>query len=285
GFVKWIEYDAPFPLPTYMIELIVGSWEERTFRTQLESSMAQQHGDMSVAANLLISECKSDTTGEDTDSTLVYWKRVPSFGARYSEVLVRLQRAEYTQATNLLDNLDEAYPRMSGYQLAERDNGLAFVTALSDAHGAGHDVLHLSAAEQAVFRSIASRGCDRPAQWAQNILCYGYGECTAPCTGGAATQRSMVAPHLVPVAPPPPMSIYPNPATVFVTLAYDLDSPVKDAVLVLRSLEGAELKRIPVYTVKGQYPLDTRSYAPGTYTVDLLNAGNRIATERFVLKP
>jgi Pregnancy-associated plasma protein-A len=285
GFVKWVEYDAPFPLPAYMIELIVGSWEERTFRTQLESSMAQQHGDMSVAANLLISECKSDTTGEDTDSTLVYWKRVPSFGARYSEVLVRLQRGEYTHATTLLNNLDESYLRLTGYQLAERDNGLAFVAALSAAHSAGHDVLHLTTAEKAAFRSVAAVGCDRPAQWAQNILCYGYGECTGPCTGGAATQRSHIAARKEPAAPPVPLVIYPNPAQSFATLAYELTTVAKDAVLVLRSVEGAELQRIPVFTTKGQYLLDTRAYAPGTYTVDLVNGGDRITTQRFVLKP
>jgi hypothetical protein len=36
---------------------------------------------------------------------------------------------------------------------------------------------------------------------------------------------------------------------------------------------------------QGQQLLDTRSYAPGTYSVELLNDGGRIATERLVLKP
>jgi hypothetical protein len=50
-------------------------------------------------------------------------------------------------------------------------------------------------------------------------------------------------------------------------------------------VDGRELKRMPLSVQQGQQLLDTRGYAAGTYSVELLNDGGRIATERLVLKP
>ncbi len=285
GFIKWLQYDSPYPLPQYMIDLIVGSWDEKTFRTQLESDMGQHHADMSFAADELIGEWKNDTLSINTDSILTRWQQVPSLGARYSEALTRLERGEYSQAKNMMAGLDTIY-KLSDEQVKERDDAVAYFTVLATAHGAGHDLMHLDGTELASLRNIAAAGCERPALWAQNILCFGYGECYTPCTGEGASQKMLQLPKpVVPPAAPSPLSVYPNPATSYVTLAYKLADLPKEAVLVLWGIDGRELKRMPLSAQQGQQLLDTRSYAPGTYSVELLNDGGRIATERLVLKP
>lgn len=285
GFVKWLQYEAPWPLPQYMIDLIVGSWEQKTFRTQLESDMGQHHADMSFAADELIGEWKNDSLGIRTDSILVRWQQVPSLGARYSEVLTRLERGEYDQAMDLMQGLEATY-KLSDAQFKEREDALAYIDFLATAHGAGHDLMHLDGTELAALRNIAAEGCERPALWAQNILCFGYGECYAPCTGKGASQKMLRLPTpAAPPAAPNPLALYPNPATSYVTLAYTLADAPKDAILVLRGVDGRELRRMPLAAQQGQELLDTRGYAPGTYSVELLNDGVRIATERLVLKP
>jgi hypothetical protein len=50
-------------------------------------------------------------------------------------------------------------------------------------------------------------------------------------------------------------------------------------------LMGIQYHNDEISAQQGQQLLDTRSYAPGTYSVELLNDGGRIATERLVLKP
>ena len=285
GFIKWLQYDSPYPLPQYMIDLIVGSWNQKTFRTQLESDMGQHHADMSFAADELIGEWKNDTLGIRTDSILVRWQQVPSLGARYSEALTRLERGEYDPAKDLMLGLGALY-KLSDDQAKERDDAVAYIDLLASFHRAGHDLMHLDSTELASLRIIAAAGCERPALWAQNILCFGYGECYAPCTGEGATQKMLQLPKpTVPTTVPSPLAVYPNPAIAYVTLAYKLADAPKDAVLVLRGVDGRELKRMPLSTQQGQQLLDTRSYAPGTYSVELLNDGGRIATERLVLKP
>lgn len=285
GFIKWLQYDSPYPLPQYMIDLVVGSWNQKTFRTQLESDMGQHHADMSFAADELIGEWKNDTLGIRTDSILARWQQVPSLGARYSEALTRLERGEYDPAEELMLGLDTQY-KLSDDQAKERDNAVAYITLLASCHDAGHDLMHLDDTELASLRNIAAAGCERPALWAQNILCFGYGECYTPCTGEGATQKMLqLRKPAAPTAEPGPLAIYPNPATSYVTLAFRIADAPKDAVLVLRGVDGRELKRMPLKAQEGQQLLDTRSYAPGTYSVELLNDGGRIATERMILKP
>ncbi|HRO41046.1 MAG TPA: hypothetical protein PLZ25_14130, partial [Flavobacteriales bacterium] len=176
--------------------------------------------------------------------------------------------------------------KLSDDQAKERDDAVAYINLLASFHRAGHDLMHLDSTELASLRNIASTGCERPAFWAQNILCFGYKECDTPCTGEGATQKMLQLPKpTVPTTAPSPLAVYPNPAIAYVTLAYKLADAPKDVVLVLRGVDGRELKRMPLSTQQGQQLLDTRSYAPGTYSVELLNDGGRIATERLVLKP
>ncbi len=283
-FIRWLQYDAPYPLPQYMVDLIVGSWDQHTFRADLEDNMGQQHVDMTFAANLLIGECKSDTIGQNTDSLLVYWQRVPSLGARYSEALTRMQRGEYTQATALMTGLENGY-RLNAAQQTERNNTLGLIAALAAAHNAGHDLMHLTAAERTAITLVAERGCDRPSLWAQNLLCYRYGQCYPLCTGEATSKKAVHGPDRAVVQTAALLSIYPNPATSYTTLAYHVDKLGNGPAIVVRNVDGRELKRFVLNTAIGQVLLDTRDYVPGTYSVELLNDGSRIDTKRLVLKP
>lgn len=241
--------------------------------------------DMSFAADELISEWKNDTLSLNTDSILSRWQQVPSLGARYSEVLTRLERSEYDAARTLMNGLGYTY-KLDDAQIQERDHTLMYIDILADASAAGHDLLQLEPAVLTAIREVAAFGCDRPALWAQNLLCFGYGECYSPCTGKGAAQKALKRPRPVPVKEEPsPLTVYPNPATTYVTFAYTLPEEAKDAVLVLRSMEGREVKRMPLTAKVGQQLLDTRTLAPGTYSVELLNDGTRLATERLVIKP
>ena len=59
----------------------------------------------------------------------------------------------------------------------------------------------------------------------------------------------------------------------------------KDAWLAIRDIAGRELARIPVAQADGQAVWDTRAVAPGTYTVELMNAGASLSTVKLVVNP
>ena len=81
--------------------------------------------------------------------------------------------------------------------------------------------------------------------------------------------------------------IQPNPAESYTTITYAL--PVQAwgerASIVVRDMMGKEQRRFVLAAAEGQLLWDTRGTAPGTYTVELVQSGARLATERVVVKP
>ena len=81
--------------------------------------------------------------------------------------------------------------------------------------------------------------------------------------------------------------IQPNPAESYTTITYAL--PVQAwgerASIVVRDMMGKEQRRFVLAAAEGQVLWDTRGTAPGTYTVELVQSGARLATERVVVKP
>jgi Secretion system C-terminal sorting domain len=288
GFVDWIQTAAAAGPILTAAELtqVRNSWTTVTARTTNERTLGEQHASMSWAGHTLIQEFKSDSTGDRNDSTLVRWQQMPNLGARYSECLTRLQRSEYNQATALITGLNAAY-KLTSADLTERQDALDYITAVKTIRQAGRNMQQLTAADKTSIRAIANRGCTRPAQWAQNILCFGYGECWAPCTGGAATTRSMeqVPPEASIVEVGTSLVLYPNPTNAQVTVQYTLAGAAQNAMLVLYNVDGREVKRLSLASQAQQVNLDLHDLAAGSYSVVLQNAGKLAGVQRMVVTP
>ena len=128
---------------------------------------------------------------------------------------------------------------------------------------------------------------DRPAEWAQNILCFGYGECRPPRTGGdgKGAPKSLRVPVAGMTVVDHALSVYPNPAGAWANLVYHLQGDTDNAFITIRDIVGKEITRIPVAQAEGQAVWDTRTVAPGTYTVDLVNKGVALTSVKLVVKP
>ncbi len=81
-----------------------------------------------------------------------------------------------------------------------------------------------------------------------------------------------------------PLTIYPNPASLYATLAYDLKAAPDKAYLSIRDAVGKEIQRLPVQAAEGQTVWDTRSISPGAYTVELVNGGRTLGTAKLIVK-
>ena len=97
-------------------------------------------------------------------------------------------------------------------------------------------------------------------------------------------------PHLA--APPPTahLRLHPNPATLsgaeaWVAMDYDLLVPPQDAAILIRDMTGREVKRFLLRDTKQQVVWDTRSTAPGSYTVTLQQQGRQLRTEKLIIRP
>lgn len=285
GFIKWAQYEAPNPLPQYMIDLIVGSWEERTFRMELEATMGQYHADMSLAGHMLLVNLKNDTITEPTDSLKVLWSRLPNFGARMAEAMTLAQQGKYADAITLLNTARDNYP-MKGEREPEINRAIALFNMLSGFHGVGKDETRLTNTDLDALAALAAGTYDRPSTWIWNLLCFGYNRCRpTPSGGDQPTQRALhPATANGTMAASQALTLVPNPADVSVTFRYLLPPEDGTAVIVVRDAAGRELDRLPVKNREGQMLWDTRDVAPGAYSIDLLQNDRRIATEQLLIK-
>lgn len=284
GFIKWVEYEAPTPLPSYMIDLIAGSWMQKTFRMELEAQMGQHHADMTLAADLLQASYNVDTTGVPVDSMLSVWQALPNYGARYGELRMHLQTAQFDNARSVLNGLDAAH-RMDDERTKEKERTLWFVDRQQALFGEGRSMMQLDSAEVAQLEGFALAGEDIPAGWARNILCFGYAICLPPPGGVGGDNKALnpVTPERAERAEPM-LRLMPNPAAVAVSIVIEVPGGLKKGHVRILDMRGREVALLPVNASPQQLVWDTRQQAAGVYQVELFGNGERLATERLVIQ-
>lgn len=285
-FIKWAEYEAANPLPSYMIDLIAGSWAPKTFRMQLEAQMGQHHADMTVAADLLQASFRVDEEQIRVEDMLVVWQALPNYGARYGEAQVNLRMGNYTAARVIMNALAANYPMKTDRE-AERDRTLWYIDQVEGLANGGRNEMQLDSAEVGQWKAFAEAANDLPGTWAANILCFGYNICL-PRGGGVAGGNKSLRPTLLDAgaaAQRPALALLPNPASTWVTLVYDLTGTLDNAHARILDVRGRVVTVITLNNSLGQHLWDTRGVTAGVYNVELFNAGQRVDVQRLVVQP
>jgi hypothetical protein len=285
GFMKWFQYDAAYPLPQYLIDNITASWDTRTYRTSMENDMAFHHGEMTQALDMALSGWQTDTLYNQVDSVRAVWQELLTPAARYAEALTYMEQANFDSAQAVITRLPNEY-KLSDPESIEQTHMLALIGFLQGIYADGRTETDLDSGEVAQLQVLVNTGVDRATEWGQNLLCFGYGICRAPLTGGDAGEQKSLIMHGASTAPvTPALSIYPNPASSYATFAYDMKAAPDHAYFVIRDVSGRELKRMDLLSTQGQTLWDTRQIAPGTYAIELVNAGVNLASSLLVVKP
>ena len=285
GFVKWVQYEMPNPLPEYMVAQIVASWDQRTWRTSLESAMGWHVGEYQRLNDQVIGAMLNDTIPQPADSVLVRWQLNPSLRARYGEVGVLLEKNDFAAAEALLNGLDQTY-RLQEADKQERDDMLALIAVVRTAQAADRTIMQLDSAEVQTLEAIAARQPSRAATHARGILCFGYGICTPPVTGETPQPKSQwTGVSVQDIKENKVLVVHPNPANNWVAFSHDLTGLVDRAYIRVRDMQGREVYTTAIASSPGQHIWDARGMAAGTYTVELHNKGRFVETQRVVIRP
>jgi hypothetical protein len=286
GFLRWLQEESGHPLPEYLLGMVVASWDQRTYRDVLENEMAHHHGEMTQAANALLHHYRSDTTQVPLDSVRWVWRQLRTPAARFGEALTWLEEHRYDSAAAAIAWIPEEH-RLNADGLAEVQRMQDWIRFLQGVHGSDRTTLQLDSAEVQQLVAMAGSTYDRPATFITNLLCFGYGICRPPSTGGDdGTPKSLprtelpAAGKLVQAL----LAIHPNPADAWVAFDYDLLVPPDDALLVIRDITGREVYRKVLLEARQQVVWDTRMMAPGTYTATLINGKQLLRSEKIVIR-
>lgn len=131
----------------------------------------------------------------------------------------------------------------------------------------------LTEAEMDQLENTVAVTSDRPGTWARNILCFHYGRCVPPPTGWDSSnpKSNHPQPPTAEAEQATALLLYPNPATTWVTFAYELDAETTEAFIHVKDVAGREVARIVLSNRQGQVAWDPRGLALGAYTVELRN--------------
>ncbi|MBP6311431.1 MAG: hypothetical protein KA408_04120 [Flavobacteriales bacterium] len=285
GFDKWIEFEAPSPLPHYMIQQIHASWNQRTWRTSLESSMAQHFALMGHWNDKLIADMKNDTVPQPLDSLLVRFEQNTVLGARYSEIQTLMELGRFNDAEDVAQDLDQQY-RLNDHEEEERADMIGLIAVYKAANNAAIDLFHLSAGAQSNLQQVAQGRPTHAGVWAQNLLCFAYGECTAPVTGGTITPKALLEqPSTDEIFDTDGITFkaYPNPAQTWITFETILPERVEGATIDIQDISGRNVGRLTVQLGASQQVWDVRGIKTGTYTAELRIAAKVLGLQRFVV--
>jgi len=284
GFLYWLEHDAPYPVSPSVISSIVASWNSQTYRTELEGTMAYHHGEMTQAVNMLLEYHWADTV-EHTDSLRGVWQLLRTPAARYAEALLLMQQGEYNAAIDLIEALPEEH-HLGSKEESERWRMLGFIDLAKNIAGDERTLAQLTASEAEELDALVAGQHDRAATWIHNILCFYYGNCRAPLTGGDdVTPKSRKIEAVSEVEPTlPSLEIYPNPAGNWATVNVRFENEPTDAQLVVQDLAGRVLRRLRIGSTKQPLILDCRELAAGAYSVQLLNNASVLRTEKLIIR-
>lgn len=285
GFIRWVRDNAPVPFPEYMLAQVEASWDDRTYRTTLEEQMGEHHANMTQAANALLQYYGKDTVGEPLDSLRWVWQQVRTPAARYAEALTYMAAGDYGTAAEVVERIPLEHD-LKTPEMAERQRMLDIIGLMRNVKDDGRTDAELTTTEQDDLESLIALAHDRPAVWAQNLLCYAYDRCVSWPTGGDGTDWRVMQVEDEPAAfdDGPTMILAPNPATTWCAIGYDLKATATGVSVELMDVAGRSLARIVLNTSRGQAVLDTRNLAVGNYTVRLQNNGAVLGSKQLSVK-
>ena len=217
-----------------------------------------------------------------TDSLRWTWQQVRTPAARYAEALSYIQQGNTTAAEDAVEELTDGHV-LHEAALAERQRMLDLITFCAGVFGDDRSMAQLTATEQDLLEVLIDGAYDRPATWAQNLLCFAYDRCRSPLTGGTGDRRPSILQHTVPPGSAlPNLTVMPNPATTWLAMNVRLNSAPDQASVVVRDVVGRVAWQGAVGAMEQQVLWDCRGVEPGSYTVELVNAGAIVATTKLI---
>jgi len=279
GFLKWLELECTQPVSVTLIDAIIASWYSKTFRSVLEANMAHHHGEMTQAGMQLVEYFGLDEEQEHLEEVRAVWQQIRTTAGRYAEAIALMQVGDYINARVVVELIPEEHALKSKEQ-SERLRMLGLIDLLESVHADGRDDGELSPAEQAQLLTLVNEQYDRPATWAMNLLCFHYGICRAPLTGGSEDEgpKARKLPNQA-AAEKVIFSLAPNPARNWTSVkfqAFDGEGEV-----LLRDALGRIVLRQRVVANGLDQVFDLRGLGAGQYTVELHRNGLTLDAQKL----
>ncbi len=186
-FINFLQYDCPNPLPQYMIDLIIASWDDATPRTTMENMLAKYNSDMAYTANKILDDLyfkstldldsidPTDTT--DIQNQIIFrLNRIQTITAKYDLVEHYFAMGNNEDAQTLINAIPNDFT-LTEEQIQAHNDYLYFNDFKNALSAVGRDLSQLDETEIQELITFAEARENFATRLAQNALCFYYDIC------------------------------------------------------------------------------------------------------------
>ena len=273
-FMNYLQYEIPNPLPQYMIDLLIDSWETETPRTILLGSLASCSQQMEFDNNLLLTDI--DDTEDQTDSVVNvdYTDSIRVLLSRKQNLLSRYELAEsyFNPGYNdIIMSILDSIP--IDFNLTERDSleferYKSYIIFRIGIENDGRSLSQLTGSEVETLKLFADQDDDLPGVMVQNMLCFLYNNCWERIPELPVDNENQRRGKLKSTKVESELNkveVMPNPATTYTTFSYTLPQLKGNGILTITDMTGRVIDQFATTDKKGQMIWDTRKITNGIY--------------------
>ncbi|NEN22845.1 T9SS type A sorting domain-containing protein [Cryomorpha ignava] len=284
--IRVVSTQLGIPLPQYMVDMLYAARDQTTLRTIMERTLADLNFERQRNYKRLVnSKYFLDDQVDEPDSVIYYLSRINTLESNIARAAAYSDRSQFSLATALLDSMI-VYFKLDQAQTDELSTLKSLYSLIGTAETQGRNIAQLNSSEIASLITIGDNNDAGLAQSkAQNALCFHYNICVVPegtpknnRVSKHKTTKEELADQLNTA------TAYPNPATDFVTVEFQLLLARENTRLAVFDPLGREVEsRILGMKYKGQELFDTRNWSDGLYIFTILQNDELVETGKFTI--
>lgn len=281
-FLNFLQNEIPNTLPESMIQLIYQNWSGETPRTILENQIAVTNAAMGIASNQLMHYYMTDSLDHnDSLESLLAARKHPA--SMYRMVELAIENNDFEEVSTLIAEIEQG-PEMSEWNQNEHNNLKDYIDFRQGLGESNTAILDLGEEALGTLRTIAELKTGRSSQMAQNILCFGYGECTtfeAP-EGRKRSRRIYNMNTASANALQGNYQVIPNPAKTSLDLTFEGEETEGSRIMRVYAINGQVLLEKTINNTKTT--IDVNHLENGAYLYEVLQDGAVVHQGKLIIQ-
>lgn len=261
------------PLPQYMVDALISGCGTVTYKTILQSQLAEYSEKMISSANIIIRNMLNDSL-VNNDSIQSWLVRIHTMAHDYQLIDNYLQSGNTVAAISFLNNLPVEYlfedADTTEYHFYKTLKQLQASVMDNDRNS-----FQLAAGEKNEIETVADNSISRAGTQARNIMAFVFGNEYADCPKipDSVTYKQSKASIYNFAENMLSVEALPNPAKSWTAFNYSYPEIYQNGMIQIRDTKGQVIQVIKLDKPEGQFIWDTRRVPPGIYLFTLQTDG------------
>ncbi len=266
SFLEYLQFEAPSPLPQYMIGLIRASWSGSNARTGLELSMAEFLTKMTKLRNEIYLVYATDEVLRDETQAFIWLQKLPTLKGQYQFIEHWLDEGNVTQAETILLNLPSQW-EMNEQEFKDYTSYVQLFNFKKSLKENNMDISQLSETKKNELKAIADLSdFSTGREMARNALCFFYHICYPAIQNPYSQSSNKTIRDVKGNNEESNLRVYPNPAKDHVTFEFiNPDIRCNDCSILVTDLQGRSVYEGKLDALSHLHIWDTREVPAGAY--------------------